>query len=164
MSLQRRDLRVQSFTLTVPSEQKKMNLVISPFSLDAYENVMILWKESEGIGLSGADSQESIRSYLERNPNMSLVAKDVNGTLIGAVLCGHDGRRGYIHHLAVRSDYRRQGIGRKLVEEVLSRLQAVGIQKCHLFIINDNVSGIEFWKSLGWIPRTDIGVISKDIL
>jgi len=164
MSLQRRDLRVQSFTLTVPSEQKKMNLVISPFSLDAYENVMILWKESEGIGLSGADSQESIRSYLERNPNMSLVAKDVNGTLIGAVLCGHDGRRGYIHHLAVRSDCRRQGIGRKLVEEVLSRLQAVGIQKCHLFIINDNVSGIEFWKSLGWIPRTDIGVISKDIL
>ena len=141
-----------------------MNLVISPFSLDAYENVMILWKESEGIGLSGADSQESIRSYVERNPNMSLVAKDVNGTLIGAVLCGHDGRRGYIHHLAVRSDYRRQGIGRKLVEEVLSRLQAVGIQKCHLFIINDNVSGIEFWKSLGWIPRTDIGVISKDIL
>jgi len=141
-----------------------MNLVISPFSLDAYENVMILWKESEGIGLSGADSQESIRSYLERNPNMSLVAKDVNGTLIGAVLCGHDGRRGYIHHLAVRSDCRRQGIGQRLVEECLSRLEAAGIQKCHLFIINDNASGIEFWKSLGWTPRTDISVISKDFL
>jgi N-acetylglutamate synthase len=143
---------------------KKMNLVISPFTLDVYENVMILWKESEGIGLSGADSKENIRSYLERNPNMSLVAKDANGTLVGAVLCGHDGRRGYIQHLAVRSDCRRQGIGRKLVEEVLNRLRAEGVQKCHLFIINNNVSGIEFWKSLGWTPRTDIGVISKDIL
>ena len=141
-----------------------MNLVILPFTLDAYENVMTLWKESEGIGLSGADSKENIRSYLERNPNMSLVAKDANGTLVGAVLCGHDGRRGYIHHLAVRSDCRRQGIGQKLVEEVLNRLRAEGIQKCHLFIINDNVSGIAFWESLGWTPRTDIGVISKDIL
>jgi len=141
-----------------------MNLVISPFTLDAYEQVMTLWKESEGIGLSGADSKENIRSYLERNPNMSLVAKDANDTLVGAVLCGHDGRRGYIHHLAVRSDCRRQGIGQRLVEECLSRLEAAGIQKCHLFIIHDNVSGIEFWKSLGWTPRTDIGVISKDIL
>ncbi len=143
---------------------KKMNLVISPFTLDVYEDVMTLWKESEGIGLSGADSKESIQFYLERNPNLSLVAKDKNGILVGAVLCGHDGRRGYIHHLVVRSDYRRQGIGRKLVEEVLNRLRAEGIQKCHLFIINDNVSGIAFWKSLGWTPRTDIGVISKDIL
>ena len=141
-----------------------MNLVISPFTLDAYEKVMTLWKESEGIGLSCADSKESIRFYLERNPNMSLVAKDANGTLVGAVLCGHDGRRGYIHHLAVRSDCRRQGIGQKLVEEVLNRLRAEGIQKCHLFIINDNVSGIAFWESLGWIQRTDIGVISKDIM
>jgi ribosomal protein S18 acetylase RimI-like enzyme len=141
-----------------------MNLVISPFTLDAYEKVMTLWKESEGIGLSGADSKESIRFYLERNPDMSLVAKDANGTLVGAALCGHDGRRGYIHHLAVRSDHRRQGIGRRLVEECLSRLQAAGIQKCHLFIFGHNASGIEFWKSLGWTPRTDIGVISKDIL
>src|SRR4030042_2473424 len=123
-----------------------MNLAISPFTLDAYEQVMTLWKESEGIGLSGADSKENIRSYLERNPNMSLAAKDANGTLVGAVLCGHDGRRGYIHHLAVRSDCRRQGIGRTLVEECLSPLEAAGIQKCHLFIIHDNVSGFEFWQ------------------
>ena len=141
-----------------------MNLLISPFTLDVYEDVMTLWEESEGIGLSGADSKESIQFYLERNPNLSLVAGDESGILVGAVLCGHDGRRGYIHHLVVRSDCRRQGIGRKLVEEVLNRLRAEGIQKCHLFIINDNVSGIEFWKSLGWTPRTDIGVISKDIL
>ncbi len=141
-----------------------MNLVISPLTLDVYENVMTLWKESEGIGLSGADSKESLRFYLERNPKLSLVAMDENGMLVGAILCGHDGRRGYIHHLAVRSDCRRQGIGRKLVEEVLSRLRAQGIQKCHLFIFNDNVSAIAFWKSLGWIPRTDISIISKEIL
>lgn len=141
-----------------------MNFIISPLTLDVYENVMTLWKESEGIGLSGADSKESLRFYLERNPKLSLVAMDENGMLVGAILCGHDGRRGYIHHLAVRSDCRRQGIGRILVEEVLSRLRALGIQKCHLFIFNDNVSAIAFWKSLGWIPRTDISVISKDIV
>ena len=140
-----------------------MDLVISPFTLDAYENVLTLWKESEGIGLSRADSKESIRFYLERNPNLSLVAKESNGTLVGAVLCGHDGRRGYIYHLAVHPDHRRQGIGRKLVQECLARLKVAGIQKCHIFIFEDNTSGTDFWKGIGWTYRTDIRVISKEI-
>ncbi len=140
-----------------------MAFTISPFTIDRYEDVLTLWKETEGIGLSEADSKESIQFYLERNPNMSFVTKDKEGTIFGAVLCGHDGRRGYIHHLAVRQDYRRQGIGRKLVQECLSRLKAVGIQKCHIFIFHDNQNGINFWKRLGWTYRKDLQIISKNI-
>lgn len=141
----------------------EVNIIISPFTLDAYDKVMALWKESEGIGLSGADSKESVQSYLERNLNMSLTAEDSQGTLLGAVLCGHDGRRGYIYHLAVHPDHRRQGIGRKLVQECLAQLKAAGIQKCHIFIFEDNTSATDFWKGIGWTYRTDIRVISKDI-
>jgi putative acetyltransferase len=141
----------------------EVNIIISPFTLDAYDKVMALWKESEGIGLSGADSKESIRSYLERNLNMSLTAEDSQGTLLGAVLCGHDGRRGYIYHLAVHPDHRRLGIGRKLVQECLARLKMAGIQKCHIFIFDDNTSGTDFWKAIGWTYREDIRVISKDV-
>jgi len=141
----------------------EMNMNISPLTLNAYEKILALWKESEGIGLSGADSKESIRSYLERNPEMSLIAEDGRGTLLGAVLCGHDGRRGYIYHLAVHPDHRRQGIGRKLVQECLARLEVAGIQKCHIFIFENNASGTDFWKAIGWTYREDIRVISKDV-
>ena len=140
-----------------------MNINIAPFTMDVYEKVMTLWNEAEGVGLSGADSKESIGSYLERNPNMSLIAEDSQGTLLGAVLCGHDGRRGYIYHLAVQSDHRHRGIGRKLVQECLSSLKVAGIQKCHIFIFEDNTSGTDFWRGIGWTYRTDIRVISRDI-
>ena len=75
-----------------------------------YTPVIALWELSDGVGLSSADSPEAIQFYLERNPGMSFVAKQ-DGMVVGAVLSGHDGRRGYIHHLAVHPDYRRQGIG-----------------------------------------------------
>lgn len=140
-----------------------MVLTISPFTIDMYEEVITLWKETEGIGLSEADSKDSIRFYLERNPNMSFIAKDKEGTILGAVLCGHDGRRGYIHHLAVRQGFRRQGLGRKLVQECLSRLQTAGIQKCHIFIFHNNQNGMKFWKNIGWTLREDLQIISKNI-
>ena len=130
--------------------------------MDFYDQVLDLWKKCEGIGLSGADSREGIQKYLERNPGMSLIAQDLD-TVVGSILCGHDGRRGYIHHLAVSPEYRRQGIGRKLVEQSIAALRTCGIQKSHLFIFNENVSGIAFWDQIGWTHRTDISVISKMI-
>ena len=139
-----------------------MSIIFSQFTINFYEDVIFLWNQCDGIGLSDADSRGSIKAYLERNPGMSFVASE-NGNIVGTILCGHDGRRGYIHHLAVRAEYRRQGLGHKLIEKSLSVLQAVGIQKCHLFIFNNNVSGIEFWKNIGWIYRKDINVISKAI-
>ena len=139
-----------------------MTITISPFVIDTYDEVLTLWQQCEGIGLSNADSQENIGSYLERNPGMSFVALN-EGQIIGAVLAGHDGRRGYIYHLAVHPEWRRHGLGRQLVDQCLQVLKGAGIQKCHLFIFNDNTGGIAFWKSIGLDFRKDINVISRKL-
>jgi ribosomal protein S18 acetylase RimI-like enzyme len=135
------------------------NTLITPLTIDAYDEVMALWRQCEGIGLSDADSEASIASYLGRNPGLSFLAR-VDRTLAGAVLCGHDGRRGYLHHLAVHPRFRRQGIGGQLVRRCLDALRAVGIGKCHLFVLNRNGDGIAFWEAVGWTRRMDIGILS----
>lgn len=135
---------------------------IAPFTIELYDEVLAMWRQCEGIGLSSADSRENIKGYLDRNPGMSFVATD-RGRIVGAILAGHDGRRGYIHHLAVRSGCRRRGIGRTLADRCLTVLAESGIVKCHIFIFNNNIDGIAFWKSAGWTPRSDIQVISKTI-
>ena len=140
-----------------------MNIIFSHFTIDMYARVNSLWQACDGIGLSDADSRDNIRSYLERNPEMSFVAID-NGKIVGSILSGHDGRRGFIHHLAVDVEYRRQRIASRLVEKSLTVLKSAGIQKCHLFIFNNNTGGIKFWKKIGWTYRSDINVISKEVL
>lgn len=140
----------------------KMNIDISEFPIEAYDQVIFLWKLCEGIGLSGADSKNNIQYYLEINPGMSFIARE-NNAIVGAILSGHDGRRGYIHHLAVHPDYRNKGIDKALVEKCLVALQSIGIQKCHLFIFNNNTEGIRFWNKIGWTQRFDISLISKTI-
>ena len=135
---------------------------ISPFVIEDYDEVVALWQKSEGVGLSSADSPRSITAYLTRNPGLSFVARD-GEIIVGAVLCGHDGRRGYIHHLAVQKNHRRHGIGRTLAKQCLATLREEGIQKCHLFIFHENESGITFWQNLGWTFRQDIRVMSTHI-
>jgi putative acetyltransferase len=112
--------------------------------------------------LSGADSRDCIETYLQRNPGMSFVACSQD-KIIGAILAGHDGRRGYIHHLAVHPRYRRLGIGRILVQHSLDALAKAGIQKCHLFLLNDNTGGLRFWQSAGWTFRKELNLVSKTI-
>jgi putative acetyltransferase len=141
---------------------REMNIQIIPLTIEAYEHVFALWQQCEGIGLSEADSKESIRAYLLRNPEMSFIAT-AEGAVVGAILCGHDGRRGYIYHLAVHRRYRRQSVGRQLVNRCLGALHRVSIQKCHIFILNGNREGMAFWKAVGWTRRRDISVISKNI-
>ena len=133
---------------------------ITAFKIEAYDDVLALWRACEGVGLSEADSRDNIATYLDRNPGMSFVATR-DGAVIGAILAGHDGRRGYIHHLAVHPDARRQGVGRLLVDHALAALVRAGIQKAHLFVFHTNASGIAFWESAGWTCRHDIGVMSK---
>ena len=136
---------------------------ISPFSIAMYDAVYDLWQRCEGVGLSGSDSLQNIAAYLDRNPSMSFVAT-AGEHLVGAILCGHDGRRGYIHHLAVEENYRCCGIGRRLVVRVLSALREEGIQKCHLFIFHKHEPGIRFWQKIGWTFRQDIRVMSTQIV
>lgn len=127
-----------------------------------YDRVVELWNETPGLGLSGADTRESITRYLARNPGMSLVAR-LGGELVGTVLCGHDGRRGYIHHLAVKAGFRRRGLGRELVRRCLLKLREQKIEKCHLFSMVDNAAGLQFWTAAGWTRRQDICVVSRDL-
>lgn len=136
---------------------------IHEMTIDDYEEAVVLWQSSEGIGLSAADSREAIERYLARNPGMSFVARSDQGDLLGAVLCGQDGRRGYLHHLAVRSDCRGQGIGRGLVARCLAALRSQRIDKCHLFVYQDNQAGRAFWEKIGWEERSTLFIMSTDI-
>ena len=136
--------------------------LILPLTMNDYDEVIALWRATPGIGLSDADSREEIAGYLTRNPGLSFVARE-DGRLVGAVLCGSDGRRGYLHHLAVRPDARRQGIGQALVESCLDGLRSAGIHKCHIFVYAGNKEGQAFWDRTGWKLRTDLVIMSKDI-
>lgn len=128
-----------------------------------YDEVLRLWQSCDGIGLSSADSRENITQYLDRNPGMSFVAER-QGEIIGAVLCGHDGRRGLIHHMAVAKHARRQGIGAALEKCCIDSLCSVGIGKCHIMVMADNAEGAGFWRRLGWQDRTTIRLMSKDVV
>lgn len=139
-----------------------MSIHIVPFSIDAYDEVVALWAQCEGVGLSSADSRENIAAYLDRNPGMSLLAR-AEGTLVGAVLCGHDGRRGFIWHLAVHPQFRRRGIGRQLVDQCLPALGRAGIDKCVVVVFNSNQSGVAFWQQIGWTLRDEVSMIATEI-
>lgn len=135
---------------------------IQEMALSDYEEIYKLWRESAGLELSVADSKESIARFLERNPGLSFVARD-GDLLVGVVLCGHDGRRGYIDQLAVRASHRRQGIGRNLVARCLYNLIQTGIRKWHLFVLDENDEAIAFWDKLGWARRVELVTMSQVI-
>ena len=125
------------------------------FRIEDYDGVIALWRRTEGVGLNESDTRRAIAAYLLRNPRMSFVAER-DDRIIGAVLCGHDGRRGYLHHLAVSKRYRQRGLGRRLVDACLAKLRRVGIQKCNIFIFANNAAGMKFWSHTGWKLRTEL--------
>lgn len=137
-----------------------MSFIIREMQIEDYDQVLSLWKKTNGIALSSADSKERIEFFLERNKRLCLIAMK-ESAIIGTALCGHDGRRGYIHHLAVDERHQGEGLGRRLMEMIVERLREIGIQKAHLFVIAQNQRGKEFWKKIGWELREDIQVISK---
>ncbi|MEA3336628.1 MAG: GNAT family N-acetyltransferase [Chloroflexota bacterium] len=136
-----------------------MNVVIKEMTIEDYVEVRALWQESDGVVLSKVDTKKDIARFLERNPGLSFIARD-GDQLVGAVLCGHDGRYGYIDQLAVCKSYRRQGIGRSLVARCLYNLMRIGIHKWHLFVFDDNQDAIAFWKKLGWAERVEMITMS----
>ncbi len=127
--------------------------VMTPEDFDPIYN---LWIHTPGIGLNAVnESREDLAKYLRRNPSSSFVAED-EGKVIGSLLAGHDGRRGYLYHMAVSPAYRNQGIGRKLVESSLQALQAEGICKAALVSFFGNEAGNGFWEALGFGERNDL--------
>ncbi len=133
---------------------------LRPFKIEDYNEVHALWASTEGIGLSESDAREAVAAFRERNPGLSLAAVS-EGRIVGAVLCGHDGRRGYLHHLAVCPDWRRRGVGRAIVRQCLERLKTAGIPKCNLFLYADNAAGEVFWRRLGWTVRADLHLVQR---
>ena len=137
--------------------------LLREFALADYDTVFALWRSCAGIGLNESDTREAIAAFLVRNPGLSLVALDQDGGIVGAVLGGHDGRRGYLHHLAVAPAHRGRGLGRQLVDETLARLRRHGIPKCSIFLYADNAAGRAFWLREGWTVREDLVVMQKTI-
>ena len=133
---------------------------ILPLTLAAYPELLALWQACPGIGLSAADDKENIARFLARNPGLSFMVT-ADGRVAGSLLAGHDGRRGYLYHLTVHPQYRRQGLGRMLVAACLAALAQEGIQKCHLFLFDDNELARQFWQAVGWQLRGDILVASR---
>ena len=124
-----------------------------------YDSVINLWCETEGMSIRDADSKQSIATYLERNPGLSFVAESKQG-VVGAVLVGTDGRRGYLQHLAVSTEFRGQKLGCKLVTEAVNALAGVGVPKTYLFVYNDNINAQKFYEKLGWFPRDEVRMYS----
>ena len=131
--------------------------------IEDYEKVYDLWIHTAGMGLNATDdSREGIGKYLSRNPNTCFVAED-NGELVGVIMSGHDGRRGYIYHTTVKKEYRGKGIGKKLVNSALEALEAEGIHKVALVAFENNVSGNIFWERVGFTVRNDLVYRNKNI-
>ena len=124
-------------------------LITREFVIDDYEQIVALWHLAEGVEVAEGDSKEEIRAYLLRNPGLSRVA-ETDGTIMAAVLCGHDGRRGLIYHLAVAPPQRGQGLGQRLVRECLAELRVAGITRALILVAGDNLSGHSFWLRTGW--------------
>ena len=128
-------------------------------TINDYDAAIALWSESEGVRIRDADSREGIEKYLQRNPGLSFVA-EVKGEgeeeLVGTIMAGHDGKRGYVQHLSVADSHRRMGIATQLVNHCLEALKSEGIQKSHLMILPENEAAQTFWASQGWAYRSDI--------
>jgi ribosomal protein S18 acetylase RimI-like enzyme len=132
------------------------SMKIRKFKITDYDAVYALWRRTPGMGLNDVDdSREGIEKYLKRNPRTSFVA-ELEGEIVGVILAGHDGRRGYIHHTAVASELRHNKIGTRLVEAALDALKGEGINKVALVVFERNEGGNAFWGHMGFTTRTDI--------
>jgi N-acetylglutamate synthase len=156
-------LRLELLLLTVP---KTSRLPIPEIKIRALTTkdlpaVRKLWTQTKGIEMAEGDSLPSLKRFLRRNRGASHLAVG-NGKVVGALLAGHDGRRGFLYHLAVDPACRRAGIGRKLVDSSLAALKAKGIVRVLLLVARDNRKGIRFWMKQGWEPLVFANPMGKN--
>ena len=139
-------------------------MIIRKMKSSDYENVYSLWLSCKGMGLNDLDdSRIGIEKFLKRNPQTCFVA-EINDKLIGVIMAGNDGRRGYIYHTAVHPDFRNQGVARTLVETVIKALKECGINEVALVVFERNQDGNGFWEKLGFTVRDDLIYRNKSIV
>lgn len=133
-----------------------MGTTIRSMTIEDYKAVKALWQSIRGFGIRSIDdSEEGVRRFLARNPGISVVAEQ-DGEVVGAILCGHDGRRGCLYHVCVREENRRQGIGKAMVVFCMEALKKEQINKVSLIAFTKNDVGNAFWKEIGWTKREDL--------
>lgn len=141
-------------------------LEIRRMTIEDYPQVYGLWKRINGFVIRSLDdSYEGVERFLLRNPYTSVVAVK-QGKVVGAILCGHDGRRGCFYHVCVDPDYRMQGIGTRMVVFSMNALREEKINKVSLIAFTDNDLGNAFWQKIGWTKREDLNyydfVLNRD--
>jgi putative acetyltransferase len=136
-----------------------MDIHIRPMQIADYASMREIWSSSDGVGLSEADTESGVARFLAANPGLSSVAV-AEGRIVGGALCGHDGRRGYIEHLAVVPEFRGRGAGGAIVSACLRGLSREGIPYCHILVFADNEKGAAFWQRRGWRARPELRVLS----
>ncbi len=135
-----------------------IKMKIKKFKIEYYDEIVELWKKA-GIEMVSSDTIDEIMRVLNRNPDLILIGK-VKEKIIAIVIGAFDGRRGYVHHLAVDPDYQKMGFGKTIVDALIEQFRAMNIHKVHLFIEKSNDSVVEFYSNLGWEVREDLIMMS----
>ena len=131
-------------------------LRIQPMTMEDYDGVRALWMTIRGFGIRALDdSPADIRRFILRNPTTSVVAR-IGDRIVGSILCGSDGRQGALYYVCVAKEYRRRGIGTKMVGYCMQQLKLMGINKVSLIAFSRNDAGNAFWKQIGWTRKTDV--------
>lgn len=136
--------------------ENETGIVIREMKQEDYEEIYKLWNTINGFGMRSIDdSREGIERFIKRNPTTSVVA-EIDGKIVGTILCGHDGRRGCFYHVCVQKEYRTYGIGKSMALAAMQALQKEHINKVCLIAFKSNEVGNRFWKSVGWNFREDL--------
>jgi len=137
-------------------------VITREFVIGDYDGAIALWTDEEGIEICEGDSREEIADYLKRNPGLSRVA-EADGKIVGVALCSHDGRRGWIYHLAVSKSHRRRKVGKLLMDACVEGLRAAGLKRAIILVAGDNPAGHQFWLNNGWEDIDGAIAMGKDL-
>jgi len=137
-------------------------MIIREMLINDYEYILELFQQTPSITIREADSKKSTENYLLRNSSLNFVALE-DEVIIACVMCGHDGRRGYLQHLVVHPQFRKQGIGEKLFTQCIKQLQKLGIEKTHIFVFKNNDQANLFWKNKKWKFRDELNMYSYNL-
>lgn len=130
-------------------------ILLRPMRTDDHAALMMLWEEADGVLLRETDTPEAFARFLARNPDTSFIA--IAGlAVVGSIMAGHDGWRGYLYHVAVRHEWRRQGVGTQLVDAAVAAVRQHHVPKIHCLVKRDNIAAHRFWHARGFLQREDV--------